>query len=165
MKLPDVFRFFIDGLKLVWWYTHANISVKCIQTSLVNLFWQALLVNETCIKAALCICWMPLLPKSDWLAMTCSSLHISLWSFVSEPIWKLKAPQSRVAIVFWIFFRCRVSSVAARHTVIDYTTSTLLWIYSKRHRLWLNDNDPDKQLKSVFAARTQHMSDSNDREG
>lgn len=63
------------------------------------------------------------------------------------------------------FFRCRVSSVAARHTVIDYTTSTLLWIYSQRHRLWLNDNDPDKQLKSVFAARTQHMSDSNDREG
>lgn len=110
------------------------------------------------IKAALCICWMSLLPRCDWPAVTCRSLHISLWRFFLEPFLKLKAPESWVAIVFRIL-RCHVLLPVA---VIDYT-STLLWIYSRRHRLWLNDNDPDKQLKSVSATRTQQLSDSGDR--
>ncbi|KAF0031463.1 hypothetical protein F2P81_016018 [Scophthalmus maximus] len=58
-----------------------------------------------------------------------------------------------------------LSSVAARLTVIDYPDATLLWIYCQRHSRRLNDNDPDKQLQSLFAARTQRMSAGNDSEG
>lgn len=43
----------------------------------------------------------------------------------------------------------------ARHIVIDYPTATLLRTYCWRHRLWLNDNDPGTQLKSVYGGRTQ----------
>lgn len=45
---------------------------------------------------------------------------------------------------------------------------TLLLLYNgctAGVRLWLNDNNPDKQLKSVFAARTQQAPHHNDSEG
>lgn len=84
------------------------------------------------------------------------SLQISPWSFFLKLIWKsFKAPPSCVHGWRVLDFRFHVSSVAARHSVIDYpTAATLLWIYCRRHRLWLNNNDPDKQLKSVFAAKS-----------
>ncbi len=69
-----------------------------------------------------------------------------------------------VAFVTGIFRR-HVSSVAARHAVIDDPTATLLWIYCQRHRLGSNDNVSDKQLKSLFATRAALTSDTKDSKG
>lgn len=106
-----------------------------------------------------------LLPKSDWpdVMLPCMkegcgleiTANFSLKLLLATKTQKsLKAPQSCTWLSSLGFLGYHVSSVGARHAVINYPTAALLWIYCQHHRLGLNDNVPDKQLKSVFAART-----------
>lgn len=101
--------------------------------------------------------WPVIMPsvKLLWFHNCC---YFPPWSFFLKLIWKIfTAVHEAVCGCRVLDFSCHVSSVAARHSVIDYPTSTLLWIYCQRHSLWLNDNHSDKQLKSGFAARMQDV--------
>lgn len=62
----------------------------------------------------------------------------------------LKQQRSCVRRLLCFDFSDVVWQVLLPDAVIDDSTATFLWIYCQRHRLWLNDNDPDKQLKSVL---------------